>query len=267
MKLFFKAISAAMCVVALSSCKTQEKMLYFQDVPVNTTETVNGERDIKLQPKDQISIIVNSKDPRLAILFNLTTARYQAGQSDMSYGRNGEISGYTLDDNGDIDFPVIGKVHIADMTKSQVAAFIKSKLVESNMINDPVVTVEFMNLYFSVLGEVNKPGKYMITKDQINLLEALSMAGDLSVYGVRDGIYVVREEAGKRTTYNVDIRKKSLFDSPAYYLKQNDVIYVQPNKTKTKNSNIGNSTSLMVSATSVLVSVATLVVNVIRINK
>ncbi len=267
MKQILKVVSAVLCVFALSSCKTQEKMLYFQDVESNASEAINGERDIKLQPKDQISIIVNSKDPQLAALFNLSTSRYQTGRTSLNYGSNGEISGYTLDDNGDIDFPVVGKVHIADMTKSQVAAFIKSKLVENNLVNDPVVTVEFMNLYFSVLGEVNKPGKYMITKDQITLLEAISMAGDLSVYGVRSGIYVVREEAGKRTTYNVDIRKKNLFESPAYYLKQNDVVYVQPNRTKTKNSNIGSSTSLMVSATSVLVSVATLVVNVIRLNK
>lgn len=267
MKQILKVVSAVLCLVAMSSCKTQEKMLYFQDVEANVSETIKGEKDIKLQPKDQISIIVNSKDPQLAALFNLTSSRFQTGRTAVSYGGNGEISGYTLDENGNIDFPVIGNIHVADMTKSQVATFIKSKLLENNLVNDPVVTVEFMNLYFSVLGEVNKPGKYMITKDQITLLEAISMAGDLSVYGVRDGIYVVREESGKRITYNVDIRKKNMFDSPAYYLKQNDVVYVQPNRTKTKNSHTGNSTSLMVSATSALVSVATLVVNVIRLSR
>lgn len=264
MKKTLKLLVLAICAVLLSSCKTQEKILYFQDVQLNKSEPVVGVRDIRLQPKDQISIIVNSKDPQLAALFNLATSSTQIGAGGSGSTGSSKISGYTLDDKGEIDFPVFGKIKIAGMTKSEVAEHVKTSLMEANLINDPVVTVEFMNLYVTVLGEVNNPGKYMITKDQITLLEALSMAGDLSIYGIRDGIYVVREENGQRITYKTDIRSKNLFASPAYFLKQNDVIYVEPNKTKTKNSRVGSATGIVFSCISVFFSVVNLTFNIIN---
>ena len=129
-------------------------------------------------------------------------------------------------------------------------------------MNDPVVTVDFMNLYFSVLGEVKNPGKYSITKDRISLLEALSMAGDLTIYGKRDAIYVIREEDGKRVTYAVDIRSTDFFRSPVYYLMQNDVVYVQPNKVRagqsTINENNVKSVSLWLSIGSFLTTLGVL---------
>ncbi len=226
-------------IVLFTSCNTSKEILYFQDIVVNQPEVIEGARDITVQPKDQISIMVSSKDPQLAALFNLTRVQYRAGSTSLGAGSSsGEISGYTLDDKGNIDFPVIGTLHIAGMTKSQIAALVKKRLMEENLVNDPVVTVEFMNLYFSVLGEVKTPGKYAITKDQITLLEAISMAGDLSIYGKRDAIFVIREENGERVTHWVDIRSKDLFNSPVYYLKQNDVVYVQPNKVRAGQSSI-----------------------------
>ncbi len=259
MKRTLKLLVIAICAVLLSSCKTQEKILYFQDIQLNKNEPVVGSRDIRLQPKDQISIIVNSKDPQLAALFNLATSSNQVGSSGGS--GSSKISGYTLDDKGEIDFPVLGKIKITGMTKSEVAEHVKTSLIEANLINDPVVTVEFMNLYVTVLGEVRLPGKYMITKDQITLLEALSMAGDLTIYGIRDGIYVIREENGQRITYKTDIRSKNLFASPAYFLKQNDVIYIEPNKTATKNSRIGSATSIVFSCIGVFFTVLNLVLS------
>ena len=156
-------LSLLLVALVLVSCHTSEKIVYFQDVPLNRPEVIEAVRDITLQPQDQISIIVSSKDPELASLFNLTRAQYRAGYTTMStnYG-NGEVSGYTLDQNGDIDFPQLGTIHIGGLTKSQVAAVIKQKIIDSKLIKDPVVTVEFMNLYFSVLGEVKNPGKYTI---------------------------------------------------------------------------------------------------------
>lgn len=247
----------------LTSCNTSKEILYFQDIVVNDSEAIKGERDITVQSKDQISIVVSSKDPQLAALFNLTKIQYRAGYSDLRGGsNNGEISGYTLDDKGNIDFPVLGTLHIAGMTKSQIAALIKKRLMEENLVNDPVVTVEFMNLYFSVLGEVKTPGKYSITKDQISLLEAISMAGDLTIYGKRDAIFVIREENGERVTHWVDIRSKDIFNSPVYYLKQNDVVYVQPNKVRagqsTINENSVKSVSLWISIGSFLSSLGVL---------
>ena len=249
--------------VLLSSCSTSRQILYFQDAPINQPDTITGVKDITVQPKDQISIVVSSKDPQLAALFNLTKIQYRAGYNDLKgSNNNGEISGYTLDDNGDIDFPVLGTLHIAGMTKSEIAKTIKTKLIEENLVNDPVVTVEFMNLYFSVLGEVKTPGKYAITKDQITLLEAISVAGDLTIHGKRDAIFVIREEDGKRVTHWVDIRSKDIFNSPVYYLKQNDVVYVQPSKVRagqsTINENQLKSVSLWISVASFLSSLGVL---------
>ena len=134
--------------------------------------------------------------------------------------------------------------------------------MEEDLVKDPVVTVEFMNLYFSVLGEVKTPGKYSITKDHISLLEAISMAGDLTIYGKRDAIFVIREENGERVTHWVDIRSKDIFTSPVYYLKQNDVVYVQPNKVRagqsTINENNVKSVSLWISIGSFLTSLGVL---------
>lgn len=254
----------AVLLTMLVSCKTEEKILYFQDIVVNQPQDIQGARDITVQPKDQISIVVSSKDPQLAALFNLVQAqtRLSGGEGASAMNSSGAVSGYTIDDEGNIDFPVLGSLHIAGMTKSQIAALIKSKLISENLVKDPVVTVEFMNLYFSVLGEVKSPGKYTISKDQITLLEAIAMAGDLTITGKRDAIFVIREEAGQRITHWVDLRSQDIFQSPVYYLKQNDVIYVQPNKMRagqsTINENNVKSVSLWISIASFLTSLGVL---------
>ena len=231
----------------LSSCNTSKEIIYFQDVEVNSPEAVAPPQDITVQPKDQISIVVSSKDPELAALFNLTRVQQRVGSTGLNNSNNnGEISGYTLDDKGAIDFP----------------ALVKQRLKEENLVNDPVVTVEFMNLSFSVLGEVKTPGKYSISKDYITLLEAISMAGDLTIYGKRDAIFVIREDNGERVTHWVDLRSCDLFKSPVYYLKQNDVVYVQPNKVRagqsTLNENSVKSVGLWISIGSFLTSLGVL---------
>lgn len=249
-------------VMTLASCNTSEKILYFQDIVVNRPEVIEATRDITLQPMDQISILVSSKDPELAALFNLTFAQYRAGNGSSINNYGGEMSGYTIDELGEIDFPILGKLHVSGMTKSEVAAMVKKRLMDESLVNDPVVTVEFMNLYFSVLGEVSRAGKYSITKDQITILEAIAMAGDLTIYGKRDGIFVIREENGERVTHWVDIRSKDIFKSPVYFLKQNDVIYVQPNTVRagqsTINENNVKSVGLWISIASFLTSLGVL---------
>lgn len=256
-----KILLMAMLALALASCNTSKKIVYFQDIQVNRPEAITEARDITVQPKDQISILVSSKDPQLAALFNLPRVQYRVGDNNMQ-NTNGDVSGYTLDTEGYIDFPVLGRLYVAGMTKSEIASYIKKRLMDENLINDPVVTVEFMNLYYSILGEVNSPGKYMITKDQITLLEAISMAGDLTIYGKRNAVFVVREEDGQRVTHWVDLRTQDLFHSPVYYLKQNDVIYVQPNKVRagqsTINENSVKSVSLWISIASFLSSLGVL---------
>ena len=157
----------------------------------------------------------------------------------------------------------MGSIHVAGLSREQLASMIKERLVKGNLVNDAVVTVDFLNLKISVLGEVKNPGKYSIDRDQITLLEAISMAGDLTIYGKRNGIMVIREADGNRITYKMDLRSSETFSSPAYYLRQNDIIYVEPNSTRagqsTINENNVKSVSLWMSIASFATTLAVLI--------
>lgn len=254
-KVFF-ALTASLL---LYSCNTSKNILYLQDAQIQTPKKVVAGSNITIQAKDMISIIVSSKDQELAALFNLTRYQSMVGPAGSTTQR-GEISGYTVDTEGYIDFPVVGRLKVLDLSRHQVANLIKDTLIKSNLIKDPVVTVDFMNLYISVMGEVKNPGRYKIERDQITLLDAISMAGDLTIFGKRDGITVIRETNGERIIYKVDIRTAELFDSPVYYLKQNDIIYVEPNKIRagqsTINENNLKSVSLWISVASLISTVS-----------
>lgn len=239
------------------------KVAYFQDMQSGNTEKVITPTDIRVQPGDKIMILVNSKDPMLVNLFNLPVVNRQIGSVSNTTPQG--ISGYTINSAGNIDFPVLGEVHIAGMTRGEISSYIKSELVGRNLVKDPVVTVEFMNLTISVLGEVANPGRFNIDKDRITLLEALSMAGDLTIYGKRDNVTVQREENGKTMIYKVDLGSGAdLYASPVYYVKQNDVIYVEPNSVRARQSTVnGNnvrSTSFWLSLASLLTTITVLIV-------
>lgn len=247
----------------LGSCATP-KVAYFQDVEPGTPEQVLNRLDIRVRPEDKISIIVNSKDPLLMELFNLPTVSRQIGSNSSGSSSQG-VSGYTVDKSGNIDFPVLGAVHVAGMTREEIASYIKEELVEKNLVKDPIVTVEFQNLTVSVLGEVSNPGRYNIDKDHLSLLDAISMAGDLTVYGKRDNVLVQREENGRKVLYKVDLNSGlDLYASPVYYLQQNDVIYVEPNSMKarqaTVNGNNIRSATFWMSLASLLVTITVLIV-------
>lgn len=256
---------AIVLVLGATSCATHKKIAYFQDLtPGVSTQEVSLPLEIKIQPDDKISILVNSKNPQLVELFNLPYVARQIGQVESSTPQG--VSGYTVDADGNIDFPVLGKIHIAGKSRAEVAAFIKNELISNNLVNDPVVTVEFMNLTVSVMGEVNSPGRYSIDKDKMSILEILSMAGDLTIYGRRDNVLVLRQEEGEQKVYAVNLASAAqLYTSPAYYLQQNDVVYVEPNDTKSRQSTVnGNnvrSTSFWLSLASLLTTIAVLIFN------
>jgi polysaccharide export outer membrane protein len=256
-------------LLLLSSCDVSKRITYFQDIQGKQITTSSDEQptpEIRLRPEDKISIIVNSKMPELTALFNLPyTSRIIGSTSENVSGSNYGTSGYTIKADGTIDFPVLGLVQAAGKTRDELAAYIKSELMDRNLINDPVVTVEFINLQFSVMGEVRAPGSYKITRDHITLLDALSMAGDLNIDGKRDNVLVLRPDAsGSMIAYNVDMRSfEAVQNSPAYYIHQNDYIYVEPNKKRanqsTVNANTVQSASFWISVVSLLASVATTV--------
>ena len=248
----------------LSACSTTHQTNYFQDLhPGESEQKVVSPLTVKIRPGDQISILVNSRDPQLTNLFNLPILSQQVGQVSQGSGSSRGLSGYTVDDRGEIDFPVLGKIHVAGKSRSEIAAFIKDALITGNYVKDPVVTVEFMNLTISVLGEVNNPGRFNIDRDQMTLLDAISMAGDLTIYGKRDKVMVLREENGAQRVYGIDLCSASqMYASPAYNLQQNDVIYVEPNTVRARQSTVnGNnvrSTSFWISLASLLTTISVL---------
>lgn len=257
------------CLIAcLTACKTPEKINYIQDVEPGVTQPIESRQSIIIQPKDMLSIIVSTKDPELAAIFNLSVQANRAGVPIFSSAYNQHLSGYVVDNNGDIDFPILGKIHAAGLSRWALQEKITRELTERDLLKDMVVTIEFMNFKVSVLGEVKNPGTYSIEGDKVTVLEAIAMAGDLTIYGLRDEVYVIREENGERQNFKLDLRSKDIFNSPAYYLRQNDIIYVQPNEVRagqsTINQNSVRSISLWLSITSLLTSISILVVNLVK---
>ena len=262
---FIKILSLTLMVLAAVSCSTPKEISYFQDLQPGVTElAITDPVEIKVRPKDKLSILVNAQDPKLTNMFNLPIVSQQIGQeSTGSSGTSRGVSGYTVDSFGDINFPVLGKIRVEGMTREQIADYLTKQLKEQELIKDPVVTVEFMNLGVSVLGEVNKPGRISINRDNMTILDALSEAGDLTIFGKREKVLVLRQEDGKQRVYGVNLCSADhIYTSPVYYLQQNDVVYVIPNNTKSRQSTVnGNtvrSTSFWISLASLLTSTAVL---------
>lgn len=246
-----KSIFFIVIITLLASCKTIDNINYMQDIKAKDIITITTQ-DIKLLPGDKISIFVKSKDDVLTEHFNISLPNMQKTLS------------YTIDPNGEVDFPMIGKIKLSGDTRSEAAETIKKKLVEEYGVKDAIVTLDFSNLKVSVLGEVNRPGNVNIDKDNINILEALSMAGDMTIYGKRKDIMVVRDNGSQKETYIVDLTSaKEAMASPAYYLKQNDIVYVPVNKTRqrqsTTNGNNLQSTSFWISIASLITTIAIVV--------
>lgn len=244
----------------LTSCRTARKVIYLQDATNHETIIIPAGGELTIQPQDRLSIIVSSKNPKLATLFNLPVVTYTAGNnSTSSYN---QLVGYTVNPEGNIQFPVLGAVKVEGLTRAQIAETLTKQFIAEQLIDDAIITVDYMNLYISVLGEVSRPGRFKLDRDKTTLLDALAQAGDLTIYGRRDRVLVIREENGQRSTYYVDLRSKDLFSSPVYYLKQNDAIYVEPNHTRTGqstvNANSVKSVSIWISISSFLTSLGVL---------
>ena len=251
----------------LAACQSYKKVPYFQNVEVvNEVEQQEKLYDAKIMPKDLLTIVVSCTNPELAIPFNLTVAS-NAGiaVSTSSYVTTQPVlQPYLVDNEGNINFPVLGELKLGGLTKREAEQLIIDKL-KPYMKETPIVTVRMVNYKISVIGEVTRPGTFTISNEQLNLFEALAMAGDMTVYGLRDNVKLIREDAnGKQQIVTLDLNKAETILSPYYWLQQNDIVYVTPNKAKARNSDVGNSTSLWFSATSILVSIVSLLVNILK---
>ena len=261
MKKIKSIIFITLAVLLATSCKTSREIIYLQDLDTNVTTEVDSKHSIKIQPKDQLSIIVSCKDPELAAMFNLPTVDYQIGSEIVKDGGQQRLMGYVVDEQGYIDFPILGKIQVAGLNRWDLQEKIRKEITSRKLLND---------IKISILGEVKQPGSYKIEGDKVSILEAISMAQDLTIYGKRDEVYVIREENNERTTYKIDLRSKKIFDSPVYYLQQNDVVFVQPNKVRAGQSNINEnsmkSVTIWISIASLLSSIGVLIATIIDNN-
>lgn len=246
MKKFFTGFILSLFVgIVLSSCASREKIYQYQNIEkFNNSELLNFSST--LQPDDLLMIIVSAKDPLTAMPFNLYISAREPGIQEMSQQL------YLVDSRGFIDFPVLGRLKVSDKTKENFVEELKLKLKQ--FIEEPIVNVRIMNYRVTVKGEVTRPGVYTIPSERITITEALALSGDLTIYSDRKNVLVVREINGKRTSGIVDLSQSDFINSPFYYLKQNDIVVVQPNKTKVNSSAVGPNVSTILTGTSILIS-------------
>lgn len=251
--LYGSLFSCLIAVFLFASCQSYKKVPYLQDAGVvKDTNQQENLYDAKIMPKDLLTIVVSCTSPELAVPFNLTVATpANAATASTQLTTQPVLQPYLVDNEGKINFPVLGELKVGGLTKREAEQLIIDKL-KPYIKETPIVTVRMVNYKISVLGEVARPGTFTINNEKVNLLEALAMAGDMTVWGVRDNVKLIREGAdGKQEIVTLDLNKAETILSPYYWLQQNDIVYVTPNKAKARNSDIGNSTSLWFSATSI----------------
>lgn len=264
---------ATASTLIFGSCTTPKNVTYFQEFDPGILQEVAVRTPFKVKPDDKLSIMIYTSDDQLNRLFNLGLSNVR-GLPTSAYGKSAELraymgqtetfSSYTVSADGTITMPVLGELKVEGMTREQVAGFIQGELEGRKLAQDPTVIVEFLNLGVNVMGEVGEPGRYDMNANKLTVLDALTLAGDLTINADRKHIKVLREKDGKMEVYGLDITKgKDLIKSPAYYLEQGDIVYVEPNAMR-KRSTVANgnqvlSASLWVSVASVLTSAAVLI--------
>ena len=248
-------------ILLLDACSSAKQVAYFQNIDSTSLTASKGLYDARIMPKDLLTITVVTSDPSTSKPFNLAIQN-TLGTDGRLGSTTGSLLQYLVNNDGDIDFPVVGTVHVAGLTKDQCEDLIKSKvkpyLAESE---NPVVTVSMSSYRVTVAGEVTSPKVVPVSTEKMSVLEALAQAGDLTIYGRRDNVLLIRENAdGQKEAHRLNLNDANIINSPYYYVQQNDYIYVEPNSVKAKNSAIGQSTTLWFSFVSILTSVAALVV-------
>ena len=249
----------------LASCATNKRAAYLQQAQADLPTSIEQDYQIRIKPLDRLTVTVNSKDPELAAPFNAATSYNSLnGLTSYSSSSNGVLQILTVDKEGKIQLPIIGEIACDGLTRNELAEKIATTIREKGMVHDPIVIVQFADVRFSVLGEVARPGQFAITKDRISLFDALAMAGDLTIFGQRENVALIREENGKRTIHYFDLKDPNILTSPYFYLQQDDVVYVTPNKYKAQAGEINQNRSFYISLVSVAVSVATLLVTITK---
>ena len=262
MKYFFlvKKTIPFLLVLLLFSCAPREASVYYQNIDSLGAQEKQNSYEIKIQPDDLLMIIVSADDPESALPFNLTTISVPTpGPAGLNnFMGQQSIQNYLVDASGVIDFPVLGKLKVGGLSRSEVMQILEDKIAK--YIKNPIITIRLSNFKVSVQGEVTNPGTFSVNSDRITLIEAISMARDLTIYGKRDNILIIREVNGIKSYNRVDITKADFINSPFYYLAQNDVVYVEPNKVRINGAAVGANTGVIISITSLVITLITLIV-------
>lgn len=264
-KLLYSLVVMIAMTLFLGSCSSIKKIPYLKNADSVSLAASKVLYDAKIMPKDQLTITVITTNPQASAPFNLSVSS-TVGTAGQLGSNAGSLQGYLVDNDGDIDFPIVGKIHVAGLTKTQCEDLIKSKVSPFLAVEEkPIVTVRMASYRVTVIGEVGNPGVVQVPTEKMSIIEALAQSGDLTIYGKRDNIMLIREDAsGEKSIHRLNLNDANIINSPYYYLQQNDILYVEPNKIKAQNSVIGSSTTLWFSFVSILTSLASLVVNIIN---
>ena len=252
---FIASFLLSLCL--LLSCSSQKDIAYFNGVNSNSADSLNKKfykiHEARICPGDMLSITVTGLDPLAVAPFNLPLVSYATPGSDQLYSAP-TLQSYLVDINGSINFPVIGSIKLAGLSKSQAIKYINDQL--SPYLKNAIVTIQFMNYKVTVLGEVLRPGQYAISNERVTVLDALGLAGDMTIYGKRNNVLITRENNGKLEFVRLNLNSDEVFKSPYFYLQQNDVIYIEPNNVKSFNAQSQNVT-LYLSSVSTLAALLT----------
>lgn len=241
-RFFFRLFLPMLVILFAAGCSTVPKIAYLRELPAEAPVALQETQDLTLKPGDRLQISVFSRDKELSAMFNLYEGGGYGGYnsySSGSYGSGNRGGGhpYTIDKNGEIEMPVLGRIKVSGKTRLEVADLIKYRILAGQLLADPTVLVEYFDMSFYALGEIGHNGRVSIPRDNITIMEAISLAGDLTISGRRDNVMVLRTENGKQTPYFVDLTNpQSVYNSPVYYLQQNDMIYVEPTPMRANQS-------------------------------
>lgn len=265
MRIKLNYILVVLLYFAFTSCQSYKNIPYLQGLDSLDLSKQVLPAEARIMPKDLVSIVVSCSNPELATPFNLSVqTAISIAQQNQNLTTQPVLQQYLVDSNGKIDFPILGQLKIGGLTRTEVQDLVKAKL-KSYIKEDPIVTVRLANFRISVIGEVTNPGTYSIPNEKVNIFEALALAKDMTVYGRRDNVRVIREDAlGKKEIATLNLSNADILKSPYYYLQQNDIVYVTPNKAKATTADITSSTTIWFSIIGSLMSLASIMVAVFR---
>lgn len=245
-------------ILMMVGCGSSKEVAYWQNIDSISLAASKGLYDAKIMPKDELTILVQTTDPLTSEPFNLRSTGQTSSKN--------QTTGYLVDNDGMINFPIVGKIHVAGLTKTECEDFIKSKIQPYlARTENPLVSVRTSSYRITVIGEVNRPGVIPVSTEKISLIEALAEAGDMTIYGKRDNVLLVREDkSGEKHKVRLNMNDANIINSPYYYLQQNDIVYVEPHKVKARNTFFGSNTSIFYSVIGITTSLVSLLITILR---